>query len=127
MNTTFDRDETRQYGVDIYDFIDDSNYSREFYNLDLPKLIRRKIGVGEEMKSDPRHHVVYEVAGSLDQLAKIENSELLDKKMVEKPQEDSTLDLKNKTLHEELEIYLNHIKVSDVRTVLEEFKELNVG
>ena len=127
LNTTFDRDETRQYGVDIYDYIDDSNYSREFYDLDLPKLIRRKIGVGEEMKSDPRHHVVYEVAGSLDQLAKIENSELLDKKMVEKPQEDSTLDLKNKTLHEELEIYLNHIKVSDIDTVLNEFKSLNVS
>ena len=79
------------------------------------------------MKSDVKHHIVYEVAGSLDQLAKIENSELLDKKMVEKPQEDSTLDLKNKTLQEELEIYLNYIKVADADTVIREFKSLNVG
>ena len=127
LNTTFDRDESRQYGVDIYDFIDDSNYSREFYDLDLPKLIRRKISVEEELKPDIKNHVVYEVAGSLDQLAKIENSELLDKKMVEKPREDSTLDLKNKTLHEELEIYLNYIKVSDVDSVINEFKSLNVS
>ena len=34
------------------------------------------------------NHVVYEVIGSIDELAKIENSELLDKKMVEKPADD---------------------------------------
>jgi hypothetical protein len=69
--------------------------------------------------------VVYEVTGSLDQLAKMENSELLDKKMVEKPAEESTLDLKNKTIYEELEIYLKHIKVADTEQVLTEFKSLN--
>ena len=126
LNTTFDRDESRQYGVDIYDIVDSRNYTREFYDLKLPKLIRRKIAVGEELKSDAFHHIVYEVTGSLDQLAKIENSELLDKKMVEKPAEESTLDLKNKSIYEELEIYLSHIKVADTKTVLDEFKKLNV-
>jgi len=126
LNTTFDRDEMREYGVDIFDIVDSRNYTREFYDLKLPKLIRRKIAVGEEMLSDSFHHVVYEVTGSLDQLAKMENSELLDKKMVEKPAEESTLDLKNKTIYEELEIYLKHIKVSDTELVLTEFKSLNV-
>ena len=51
---------------------------------------------------------------------------LKDKKVVEKPQEDVTLDLKNKTIYEELEIYLNHIKVADVTTVLDEFKSLDL-
>jgi hypothetical protein len=46
--------------------------------------------------------------------------------MVEKPAEDATLNLKNKTLLEELEIYLEHIKVSNANKVLEEFKSLNV-
>ena len=126
LNTTFDRDELREYGVDIFDVVDSRNYTREFYDLKLPKLIRRKIAVGEEMRPDSFHHVVYEVTGSLDQLAKMENSELLDKKMVEKPAEESTLDLKNKTIYEELEIYLKHIKVSDTERVLTEFKSLNV-
>ena len=35
-----------------------------------------------------------------------------------------TLDLKGKSLYEELEMYLNHIKVADVDTVLNEFKDL---
>jgi len=126
LNTTFDRDELREYGVDIFDVVDSRNYTREFYDLNLPKLIRRKIAVGEEMRPDSFHHVVYEVTGSLDQLAKMENSELLDKKMVEKPAEESTLDLKNKTIYEELEIYLKHIKVADTERVLTEFKSLNV-
>ena len=74
------------------------------------------------MKSDDRHHVIYEVKGNIDQLSKIDRSDLLDKKVVEKPQDDVTLDLKNKTIYEELEIYLNHIKVADTTNVLEEFK-----
>ena len=126
LNTTFDRDENREYGVDIYDVTDSRNYTREFYDLKLPKLLRRKIAVGEEMRGDDYDHVVYEVTGSLDQLAKMENSALLDKKMVEKPAEEATLDLKNKSIYEELEIYLQHIKVADTKLVLDEFKSLNV-
>ena len=126
VNTTFDRDEKRQYGVDIYDFIDSSNYKREFYDLELPKLLRRTIQAGEQMQSDERHHVIYEVKGNIDQLSKIERSDLLDKKVVEKPQEDVTLDLKNKSIYEELEIYLNHIKVADTSTILDEFKSLDL-
>ena len=125
LNTTFDSDEHREYGVDIFNVVDSHNYTREFYDLKLPKLIRRKIAVGEEMRPAEYDHVVYEVTGSLDQLAKMENSELLDKKMVEKPAEESTLDLKNKTIYEELEIYLKHIKVADTEQVLTEFKSLN--
>jgi hypothetical protein len=44
--------------------------------------------------------------------------------MVEKPTEGSTLDLKNKSIHEELEMYLDHIKVADTEKVLTEFKNI---
>ena len=33
LNTTFDRDDKREYGVDIYDVVDSRNYTREFYDL----------------------------------------------------------------------------------------------
>jgi hypothetical protein len=66
------------------------------------------------------------VTGNIDQLSKIERSDLLDKKVVEKPSEDATLDLKNKTIYEELEIYLNHIKVADTGQVMNEFKSLDI-
>ena len=44
--------------------------------------------------------------------------------MVEKPADDSTLDLKGKTIYEELEIYLNHIKVTDVEAVMNEYRSI---
>ena len=124
LNTTFDRDDEREYGVDLYDYHSDGTFDRRFHNLNLPKLIRRTIAAGEPMPTDAKNHVIYEVKGSLDELAKIENTALLDKKMVEKPADDSTLDLKGKTIYEELEIYLNHIKVVDVETVMNEYRSI---
>ena len=127
LNTTFDRDENRQYGVDIYDFINDKDYRREFVDLELPKLIRKRVSAGEAMIEDKINHVVYEVTGSIDELSRIENTELLDKKIAAGPTEDSKLDLKNKTVHEELEIYLEYIKIKDKQSVVDEFKGLNIN
>ena len=127
LNTTFDRDENRQYGVDIYDFINDKDYRREFGDLELPKLIRKRVTAGEAMLEDKINHVVYEVTGSIDELSRIENTELLDKKIAAGPTEDSKLDLKNKTVHEELEIYLEYIKIKDKQSVVDEFKGLNIN
>jgi hypothetical protein len=69
---------------------------------------------------------MYEITGSIDALSRIEKHELLDKKMVEKPTSDSTLDLKNLSIHEELELYLQHIKVSNVQAILNEFSNTGV-
>ena len=77
------------------------------------------------MSADSYHHVMYEVTGSIDELSRVEKSDLLDKKMVEKPASDSTLDLKGMTIYEELKTYLTHIKVSDVDKVLLEFENIN--
>ena len=126
LNTTFDRDDSREYGVDIIELESIDNYNVRFHNLDLPKLIRRTVSVGTLMKADPFHHVIYEVTGSIDELARVEKSELLDKKMVDKPAGDSVLDLKDKTVIEELAIWLDHVKVAEKDTVLEEYKKLGI-
>jgi DNA repair exonuclease SbcCD nuclease subunit len=128
LNVTFDRDEKRQYGVNIITLIADSyfKYKVDFIDLKLPKLIRKTIKVSGEMKKDTVNHVLYEVTGSIDELSKIENSELLDKKIATQPVEDSKLDLKNKSLIEELELYLKFIKIKNTEQVIKEFKDLNV-
>ena len=126
LNTTFDRDDKRKYGVDIIELRSIDDYTVRFHDLDLPKLIRRTVPVGTVMKSDPFHHVVYEVTGTIDQLALVEKSDLLDKKMVDKPTGDSVLDLKDKTVIEELEIYLDHIKVAEKAVVISEYKKLGI-
>ena len=54
------------------------------------------------------HHTIYEIEGDVADLANVKNSELLDKKVVKRSSE-STLDLKNLTMEEELAEYLSAI------------------
>jgi DNA repair exonuclease SbcCD nuclease subunit len=126
LNTTFDRDDKREYGVDVITLRSIDDYSVDFVDLDLPKLLRRTVSVGEPMVQDAYHHIIYEVTGSIDELAKVKKTDMLDKKMVEKPTTDATLDLKNKTIYEELEIWLQHVKIADKESVLNEFKKLGI-
>jgi hypothetical protein len=42
------------------------------------------------------------------------------------PSEDSKLDLRNKSLIEELEEYLTYIKVEDKQSILDEFKKTGI-
>ena len=124
LNTTFDRNEKREYGVDIFDFESVSKYSKTFVNLELPKLLRKTVTSEKEMIADPYNHVIYEITGSIDELAKIGRSDLLDKKLVERPDAESTLDLKDKNIYEELDIYLTYKKVKEVKEVVSEFKTI---
>jgi DNA repair exonuclease SbcCD nuclease subunit len=126
LNTTFDRNDNREYGVNIIEYNSATDYSVNFYDLQLPKLIRHTVDVGTQLIKDEYHHVVYEVTGTIDKLSKIQNHELLDKKIAEKPQENSVLDLSDKTLKEELDAYLNFIKVDNKASVLNLFDKLGI-
>jgi len=126
MNVTFDRNTTKNYGVNIIKYIDKTNYSVDFKIFDLPKLIRKTVNVTDELKEEDYHHTIYEVTGNLDELSKVKESKLLDKKIAYKPDEDSKLDLKDKTIIEELNIYLEHIKVNNPKQIINEFLELNI-
>jgi DNA repair exonuclease SbcCD nuclease subunit len=126
LNTTFDRNDNREYGVNIIEYNSATDYYVNFYDLQLPKLIRHTVDVGTQLIKDEYHHVVYEVTGTIDKLSKIQNHELLDKKIAEKPQENSILDLSDKTLKEELDAYLNFIKVDNKASVLNLFDKLGI-
>lgn len=126
MNVNFDRDETKEYGVNLIEYRGPQDYSVEFRVLDLPRLIRRTVEVGGQMIQDDYHHVVYEVKGSIDELSKINHSPLIDKKIAHKPSEEAKLVLKEYSLLEELDLYLKHIKISNHQEVLDEFLGLHL-
>jgi DNA repair exonuclease SbcCD nuclease subunit len=126
LNTSFDRDNTYKYGVDIIDFTDIDNYSVEFIDLELPKLIRKTVDTTVELISDPKDHVVYEVTGTIDKLSKVKNHELLDKRIAEKPHENSKLDLTNMSVIEELDAYLKYVKVDNREKVINKFNSLGI-
>ena len=55
------------------------------------------------------HHTIYEIEGDIQELAAIENSELLDKKVVKRKSEASLVIEKDMTLEDELVEYLTYI------------------
>lgn len=125
MNVSFDRDDTKEYGVNIIEYDNLDNYQVRFVPLDLPKLLRRTVKDSSLIAAHPVHHIVYEVLGSIDELAKVGNNVLLDKKIVQKPKESSQLDLTGLALVEELTLYLKHQGI-DPTPVVEEFKKLGI-
>ena len=80
----------------------------EWKEFDLPQLLRKTIDSDEEMIPTDYHHTIYEIEGDVADLAKVKNSELLDKKVVKRSSE-STLDLKDMTIDEEVIKYLSAI------------------
>ena len=128
LNTKFDRDDSRKYGVDIIYFLDINNYNVVFVDLDLPKLIRKTINAGEPLLEHDKHHIVYEIKGSIDVLSKIKNHKLLDKKIADTPSTTSLLNLSGLSLKEEIVSYLKYIKTEESRIdkVLILLDELNI-
>jgi DNA repair exonuclease SbcCD nuclease subunit len=125
----YDFEKLRPWGLvllgDLH-FTNIDNYTTKFVDLKLPKLLRKTIKVGDAMEKDPIDHVIYELTGSIDELALVQKTDLLDKKLVTKSTEGSTLNLKEKNIVEELEIYLDYLKVANSEAVIKRFKDLGL-
>ena len=80
----------------------------QWYEFELPQLIRKTITNESEMIPTDYHHTIYEIEGDVADLATVKNSELLDKKVVKRSSE-STLNLKDMTIEEELIEYFTMI------------------
>lgn len=90
------------------------NWTPEWIELDMPQLIRKTVGNTDEMIPGIRDHIIYELEGDMRDLAKVANTELLDKKVVKRNIETSLVLDKSMTLAEELVEYLTYIlEISD--------------
>ena len=89
-----------------YLLIDEQDLTKwTWHKLDLPQLIRKTITNTDDMVPTTYHHTIYEVEGNLQELSTVANSDLLDKKIVKRNSE-ASINLLDKTLEEELAIYL---------------------
>ncbi len=103
MTTSFHREIVKTGYIQILN----PNYW-EWQEFELPQLLRKTIGSEDEMIATDYHHTIYEIEGDVADLATVKNSELLDKKVVKRSSE-STLNLKDLTMEEELAEYLSAI------------------
>ena len=105
MTTSFHRNNVETG----YILIDENDLTKwTWHPFKLPQLIRKTVSSVEEMVPTSYDHTIYEIEGDLQQLSTVESSELLDKKIVKRNTE-VTIDLKDKTIPEELDIYLDKV------------------
>ena len=81
----------------------------KWIKFNVPQLLRKTIQAGEEMPASTFHHTVYEVEGDMSELSKVENTDLLDKKIIKRSTEASLIITPEMTLTEELVEYLRYI------------------
>lgn len=122
MTTSFHRGE-----VDTgYLMIDTRDWSWDWRKFDLPQLIRKTVADPDEMLATDFHHTIYELEGSIRDLSKVENSDLLDKKLVKRSSDTALILNKNMTISDELVEYLRYIQElpeDQITKVMEVFHE----
>ena len=112
----------------------DDKWDWTWHEFNLPQLLRKTIEDPAGMQQTEFHHTIYEVTGDVQDLAKVKNSELLDKKVVNR-QVDARLDLSGDlSMSDELIKYLQEIlslddeKVKNIIGVFNDYSsEVEVG
>lgn len=103
MTTSFHRSKVKTGVI----FID--RWQWNWIDLNLPQLLRKTVSNTDEMVPGVDDHIIYELEGDIGDLAKVSNTELLDKKVVKRNVETSLVLNKNMTIAEELVEYLSYI------------------
>lgn len=104
--------------------IDTDTLVHRWVQLDLPQLIRKTVKAGEPMVPGEYDHVIYEVEGDMSELADVENSELIDKKVVKRETDAALILHPDMTIAQEVEEYLRYIQNLNDDSVVAVLKEL---
>jgi DNA repair exonuclease SbcCD nuclease subunit len=89
----------------------------------LPQLIKQTVGVHDPKPQTSFHHTIYEIEGDLHELGQLEDSDLIDKKVVKRAQETQLILDPELSLGEEVREYLTYILQLNEDAVAETLKE----
>lgn len=104
MTTSFHRNK-----VETGYLLIDVDWSWEWNKFELPQLLRKTVTNPAEMVPTIFDHTIYEIEGDMQDLANVEDSSLLDKKVIKRSTEASLVMDKDMTKQEELVEYLTYI------------------
>ena len=119
--TSFHRQEVETYAI----LLDQEEMNTELLEFRLPQLIRKTIKYNESMEPHPFHNIIYELEGSLAELASVESSELLDKKISTAIKDSALMLGSDMTIVEEVKEYLEFIldlNPEEVNSTIHELK-----
>ena len=111
MTTSFHRNivKTGYLVIDTNTHRFDEDWCWTWHEFNLPQLLRKTIEDPADMEQTEFHHTIYEVTGDVQDLAKVKNTDLLDKKVVRR-EVDARLDLSGDlSMSDELVKYLQEI------------------
>lgn len=109
--------------------LDTKTLTEKWVNLGLPQLIRKTIQVGDKLVEGDYHLFIYEVEGSIDELHKIEDSILLDKKVSTRIMDTTLMLNPEMTIVEELReylLYILNIPENKIEQILGEYNGSNL-
>lgn len=104
---------------------DTDKASHEWLKVEVPQLLRKTVCVNDPKPQTPYHHTVYEVEGDLEELAKLEDSSLVDKKISRKSTDSALILGTEMTMVEEVKEYLMYILELPEDTINKVVQELN--
>lgn len=103
--------------------LDVDTLTHTWLTFNLPQLIKKTIQAGEEAVATDFHHTVYEIEGDLSELGNLEDSDLIDKKVVKRSQDTQLILDPKLTLAEEIKEYLSYILELPEETIGDVLKE----
>jgi DNA repair exonuclease SbcCD nuclease subunit len=107
-----------------YILIDTETQEWKWHKLELPQLLRKTITDPKLMISDGFNHTIYEIEGDINELAKVESHDLLDKKVISTTSESRLNLTKDMSVTEELHMFLKEIlklKDEDITDILDTY------
>jgi DNA repair exonuclease SbcCD nuclease subunit len=105
VTTSFHRNNV-DTGVIILDSI---TLTHEWRKLELPQLIRKTVGVTDPKPQTDYDHTIYQVEGDMQELGELEDSELIDRKVIKRDTDSALILNPEMTLSEEVKEYLTYI------------------
>lgn len=122
VTTSFHRSKV-ETGVII---LDTDTLEHEFVELELPQLLKKTLRAGEVPEATPYDHTIYDIEGDMSDLATIQDSELIDKKIAKRSTDTVLMLSPAMTVEVEVAEYLRYVlnlSEENIGNVLKEFSK----
>ena len=120
VTTSFHRNRV-DTGVIIFDTV---AMDHEWRKLNMPQLIRKTVGVHDPKPPTDFDHTIYQVEGDMQELGELEDSELIDRKVLKRDTDIALMLDSEMSLSQEVGEYLRYILTLPETTIDSVLKEL---
>jgi DNA repair exonuclease SbcCD nuclease subunit len=105
--------------------LDTQSLAHEWRKLQLPQLIRKTVAVHDPKPPTDYDHTIYQVEGDMQELGELEDSDLIDRKVIKRDTDSALILDKEMSMSEEIREYLAYIlelPEDTIEDVLKEFQ-----